>query len=38
MPISSGASEVTKYIVIDGQQRLISSSLFLAAIEMWLEG
>ena len=32
MPISSGASEVTKYIVIDGQQRLISSSLLLAAI------
>lgn len=32
MPISSGASEVSKYIVIDGQQRLISSSLLLAAI------
>lgn len=38
MPISSGASEVSKYIVIDGQQRLISSSLLIAAIREVAKG
>ncbi len=32
MPAMSSASEVSKFIVIDGQQRLISTSLLLAAI------
>ncbi|OWP56908.1 MAG: hypothetical protein B2I17_03385 [Thermoplasmatales archaeon B_DKE] len=32
MPVPSGASEVSKFVVIDGQQRLISLSLLLTAI------
>ncbi len=32
MPVASGASGVSKFIVIDGQQRLISLSLLLTAI------
>ena len=32
MPVLGGASEVSKFIVIDGQQRLISSFILLSAI------
>ncbi|MGD0978064.1 MAG: DUF262 domain-containing protein [Candidatus Bathyarchaeia archaeon] len=32
-PISSSASEVSKYLVIDGQQRLVTTFLFLTALK-----